>query len=103
VPPSNTGGNEAISPAVEVAIVDTQGNVVPLSGVEIEIEVFRESGNGNGNHPFEGDPTRDTVDGIAVFPDLELDHDHDDYRMRASAPDMPELGSVVSPQFEIQD
>ena len=47
--------------------------------------------------------TRTTVDGIAVFPDLSVSHDHDDFRLRASAPDRPELGSVLSDLFEIED
>ena len=100
VQPTNAESDEPISPAVEVAIVDEDGSVVPLSDVEIEIEVIREDGD---DHRFDGDPTRNTVDGVAVFPDISLDHDHNDYRLRASAPDMPELGSVESSPFEVED
>lgn len=100
VQPSDTEEDETISPAVEVAIVDALGSVVSLSGVEVEIELIREQGNG---HKFEGDATRSTVDGIAVFPDLRIDHEHDDFRLRASVPDMPELGSVESSSFEVED
>jgi len=101
VQPSDTEDGDAISPAVEVAIVDQQGNLVALSGVEIEIELVR--GDGNRPHDFDGGPTRSTVGGVAVFPDLEVDHDHDDFRFRASAPDMPELGTVLSSFFAIED
>jgi hypothetical protein len=100
VEPSAVEQDELISPAVEVAIVDEQGSVVPLSDVEIEIVLIREDGR---DHRFEGDPTRSTVDGIAVFPDLRIDHDHDDFRLRASVPDMPELGSVESATFDVED
>jgi hypothetical protein len=100
VQPSDADEDEVISPAVEVAIVDEQGGVFPMSDVEIEIELIREDGR---NHRFEGDPTRSTVDGIAVFPDLRIDHDHDDFRLRASVPDMPELGSVESSPFVVED
>jgi hypothetical protein len=100
VQPSDTEDDDPITPAVEVAIVDEDGDVVPLSGVEIEVEFIRGDGD---DHEFDGDGTRDTVDGIAVFPDLSVDHAHDDFRLRAFAPDRPELGSVVSDFFEIED
>jgi hypothetical protein len=101
VQPTDTEDDEPITPAVEVALVDADGDLVPLSGVEIEIEFVREERNGS--HQFDGDGTRTTVDGIAVFPDLSVSHDHDDFRLRASAPDRPELGSVLSDLFAIED
>jgi hypothetical protein len=100
VQPNDTERDQIITPPVEVAIVDAAGEVVPLSGVEIEIEFLRD---GEREHQFDGDPTRDTVDGIAVFPDLSEDHDHDGFQIRATAPDMPELGSVLSSPFDIED
>ncbi len=100
VQPSDTEEDEEISPAVEVGVMDAQGKVVPLSGVEIEIELLRKNGH---DHEFEGDRTRSTDNGIAVFPDLVVDHHHDDFRFRASAPGRPELGSVESSRFEIED
>ncbi len=45
-------------------------------------------------------PLATPADGIAVFPDISIDHDHNDYRLRASVPDMPELGSVESALFD---
>jgi hypothetical protein len=100
VQPTNTQRNDAISPPVEVAIVDVDGDVVPLSGVQIEIEFFRSDGD---PHRFDGEPIRTTVDGIAVFPDLSNDHSHDDFHLRASAPERPELGSVESNTFAVED
>jgi len=101
VQPTDTEDDDPITPAVEVAIVDADGDLVPLSQVEIRIEFVREGRNGT--HQFDGEDTRTTVDGIAVFPDLSVSHDHDDFRLRASAPDRPELGSVLSDLFEIED
>jgi Bacterial Ig-like domain (group 1) len=100
VQPTDTEDGDDISPAVQIAIVDADGDVVPLSGVVIEVEFIRDNGD---DHEFDGDPTRTTVAGVAVFPDLSVDHDHDDFRIRAFAPDRPELGSVLSSFFDIED
>jgi Big-like domain-containing protein len=100
VQPTNTQRDEAISPPVEVAIVDVDGDIVPLSGVQIEIAFVRSDGH---DHKFDGEPIRSTVDGIAVFPDLSNDHTHDDFHLRASAPERPELGSVESSTFAVED
>jgi hypothetical protein len=101
VQPSDTKEKKEISPAVEVAIVDAQGTVVTVSGVEIEIELLE--GDGETSHELKGDRTRSTEDGIAVFPDLKVDSSNEDYRLRASAPGMPELGSVESAPFNVED
>jgi hypothetical protein len=101
VQPSNTQEDETISPAVEVAVVDQRGDVVPLSGVEIAIELIGE--DGRSSRELEGDLTRDTEDGVAVFPDLVVDRDDKNYRLRASAPGRPELGTVESEPFDIED
>lgn len=101
VPPSDAKEKEVISPAVEVAIVDQRGDVVPLSGVEIEIELLET--DGETSNQLDGDRTRSTEDGIAVFPDLEVHSSNEDYRLRASAPGMPELGSVESAPFNVED
>jgi hypothetical protein len=101
VQPSDTPKGETISPAVEVAVVDQQGDVVPVSGVEIEVELIRS--DGHDSKELEGDPTRDTQDGVAVFSDLTVDHDGKGYRLRAFAPARPELGTVESEPFDIED
>ena len=101
VQPSDAEEDEEISPPVEVAIVDQLGNVVPLAGIEIEVELIRDEGQPS--NELEGDLTRDTEDGIAVFADLRVDRDDDDYRLRASAPELPELGSVESETFNVED
>jgi hypothetical protein len=101
VQPSDVEEDAEISPAVEVAVVDQQGDVLPLSDVEIEIELIRE--NGDDSHELEGDLVRGTEDGVAVFPDLLVDKHDENYRLRASAPEMPELGAVESSPFDVED
>jgi Invasin, domain 3 len=101
VQPSDVQEDEEISPAVEVAIVDPLGILVPVSDVEIEIELIKE--DGHDSKELEGERTRETEDGIAVFPDLVVKKHEDNYRLRASAPDLPELGSVESAFFNVED
>jgi hypothetical protein len=100
VQPSNAEEDEIISPAVEVALVDEDGEVVTLSGVEIRLELLRDDKSSN---ELEGTTARLTVDGVAVFPDLRVDRDEDGYRLRATAPDLPALGSTDSETFDIED
>ena len=101
VPPSDTEEDRPIFPAVEVALVDLQGNVVDLSGAEIELELLRDEGHRS--NELEGDSSRATENGIAVFPDLSVDHDGHDYRLRAFVRERPELGSVVSSPIDVED
>ena len=101
VQPTDTEEDETISPAVAVAIVDDDGDVVALSGVEINLELVRERGERSDD--LEGTTTQLTDDGVAVFPDLRVDRDDHDYRLRATAPGRPELGSVDSEIFDIED
>jgi hypothetical protein len=100
VQPTDAEENETISPAVAVAIVDGDGDVVPLSGVEIRLELIREKGEGSDE--LEGSTTQLAADGVALFPDLRVDRDDHDYRLRAAAPGRPELGSVDSETFDIE-
>jgi hypothetical protein len=101
VQPSDTDEGEEISPAVEVAIVDLQGNVLPLSDIEIELKLIRE--DGHNSNELKGERKRRTEDGIAVFPDLVVDKHEENYRLRASVHDLPELGSVESEPFNVED
>jgi hypothetical protein len=101
VQPSNVEEDEVITPPVTVAVVGAGGDIVPVSGIEIQVELLRE--HGNDSSELEGDTTQSTEDGVAVFPDLRVDRDEDRYRLRASAPGRPELGSVDSDTFEVED
>ncbi len=102
VPPSDSEEDEPIAPAVEVAIVDADGNAVPVGGIEIEMALIDE--RGHDHHDLEGTTIVATGEnGIAVFPDLEVDRDRKDYRLLASVPAMPELGSILSETFDVED
>jgi hypothetical protein len=100
VQPSDAAEDEIIAPAVEVVLVDEGGDLVELSGVEIRLELLRDD---KGSNELEGNTTRLTVDGVAVFPDLRVDRDENGYRLRATAPGLPELGSTDSETFDIED
>jgi hypothetical protein len=100
--PTDTEEDEIMSP-VSVAIVDGEGDVVPLSGIEIRLELIREKGEGEGSDDLEGVSARVTEDGVAVFPDLRVDHGEEHYRLRATAPGRPDLGSVDSESFDVED
>jgi hypothetical protein len=101
VQPSDTEEGEVISPPVAVGIVDADGEVVPVSGVEIELELILE--DDKGSKELEGERIRGTENGVAVFPDLEVDKEEDGFRLRASARGRPELGSVDSEPFDVED
>jgi hypothetical protein len=101
VQPTDTDENEIISPPVSVAVVDGEGNVVPLSGVGIRLELVRE--DDHDSNELEGNITQLTEAGVAVFPDLRVDRDDHDYRLRATAPDRPEIGSADSDTFDVED
>ena len=101
VQPSDTEEGEVMSPPVAVGIVDADGEVVPESGVEIELELILE--DDKSSKELEGERTRGTENGVAVFPDLEVDKEEDGFRLRASARGRPELGSVDSEPFDVED
>jgi hypothetical protein len=85
---------------VKVALVDVEGNVVPLSGIEIYVDLFRAGKPFPDNTRALGDRFRETVNGVAVF-DLRVvngssngpvGRSEDGYRLRALTDELPELG-----------
>ena len=56
VQPTDTEEDEIISPPVSVAVVDGEGNVVPLSGVEIRARA--RGRDGHDSNELEGDTTQ---------------------------------------------
>jgi hypothetical protein len=102
VPPSDSEKDEPISPAVEVALVNADGNSTPVGGIEIEMALIDEAGHDHGD--LGGTTIVATGEnGIAVFTDLEVDRDRKNYRLRASVPALPELGSILSDTFDVED
>jgi adhesin/invasin len=98
--PQNVDEDEVLNPAVQVAVVDAAGNVVPISGIAIRVDLLRANGP-TANSRLEGVRTVDTVDGVAVFSDLRVNNDENGYRLRASSPDLPGIAPVVSDAFNV--
>jgi adhesin/invasin len=76
---------------VEVAMVDADGSVVPLSGIQIYVGLFKDGSDAPTNKYLLGDRYRETENGIAVFPSLGVTKGGD-YRFRARSDDLPALG-----------
>jgi adhesin/invasin len=98
--PQNVDEDEVLNPAVQVAVVDAAGNVVPISGIAIRVDLLRANGP-TANSRLEGVRTVDTMDGVAVFSDLRVNNDENGYRLRASSPDLPGIAPVVSDAFNV--
>jgi adhesin/invasin len=89
VQPHDVDKNELFT--VEVAMVDADGNIVPLSGIEIYLGLFKEGSDTPTNKHLLGDRFRSTENGIAVFPDLGVTKGGH-YRFRALSDQLPALG-----------
>ena len=87
-PPGDVAVNESFR--VEVALVDADGDVVPLSGIFIYLGLFEEGDDSPSNDLLRGERFENTADGIAVF-DLAVEREGR-YRLRALTDDLPELG-----------
>ena len=87
-PPSEVDENQSFR--VEVALVDSLGNVVPTSQIFIYLGLFPEGSDTPANDDLSGERFENTVDGIATF-DLQVEREGR-YRLRALTDDLPELG-----------
>jgi hypothetical protein len=96
--------NETFS--VEVALVDEDGSVVPLSGIFIYLGLFPEGREAPANDLLQGERFENTEDGIPVF-ELAVEKKCR-YRVRALTDDLPELGPqrpepyLFSELFEVE-
>ena len=103
-PPHDAHVHETLH--VEVALVDAQGDVVPLSGVFIYLGLFKEGQDTPSNNLVSGEHFENTQDGVAAF-DLSIEQ-AGSYRLRALTDDLPELGPhgpepfLYSGVFEIE-
>jgi hypothetical protein len=103
VPPRDVAENETFT--VQVALVDADGDVVPLSGVFIYLALFEKGDDSPSNDDLRGERFENTQDGVAVF-DLAVERDGR-YRLRALTDDLPELGPhgpepyLFSEEFEV--
>lgn len=97
VQPSDARKGERITPAVVVAVLDREGNLVRDEKVKIQLELVAGSGNLGGKEEM------DTRDGVATFDDLKVDEAGEGKVLRALAPDDSYLGTVESEAFTIQE
>jgi hypothetical protein len=97
VPPRDVDKNETFS--VEVALVDEDGNVVPLSGIFIYVGLFPEGKDAPANDRLRGERFENTEDGIAAFA-LAIEK-KGRYRLRALTDDLPEP-HLFSDLFEVK-
>jgi hypothetical protein len=78
---------------IQVAMVDRAGNVVPLSGIEIYLGLFKRQDDGEyrvRNKVLRGDRFADTENGVATFR-LALS-EVGTYQFRALSDELPEVG-----------
>lgn len=103
-PPREVRRNESFS--VRVALVDSNGDVVPLPGIVIYLGLFREGQDMPDNDRLVGERFVATVDGVSTY-NLRVDQ-KGKYRLRALTDDLPELGPhgpepfLFSDQFEVK-
>jgi len=94
VQPSDTEEKERFSPAVEVAVLDQDGNLVTDEEIKVKLEL-----TGDDDGKLQGKRDERTRSGVATFDDLKVDKEGN-YRLRASADGLP---SVDSDPFEVHD
>src|SRR5207247_360303 len=81
VSPSNAAAGAAITPAVQVAIQDAQGNTVTTARSD-----KRRAGEANpASGTLAGTPTVDAVNGVATFANLSINNPGTGYTLTASA------------------
>lgn len=91
---------------VEVALVDEDGDLVPLSGIVVYLGLFRDGSGVPSNSLLLGDRFRETENGVAVFDDLGVTRSGR-FRLRALTDDLPEHAphgpqpALFSDQFEV--
>jgi hypothetical protein len=96
VQPSNTTRGAIITPAVEVAAVDENDNILSSFDGMISVSIGSNPGNGT----LQGTVQKNALNGIAIFNDLSIDNPGTGYTLRATASTM---SSVTSEPFNIID
>ncbi|HEX6408483.1 MAG TPA: Ig-like domain-containing protein [Gemmatimonadales bacterium] len=94
VQPSDAEKGKKIEPAVQVAVLDRNGQVVTQGEFEIKLEL-----PGDNDGRLHGHERKKTRSGIATFDDLNVDKEGQ-YRLRASSDGLPSIDSDV---FEIHE
>jgi len=103
-PPRDVDQGESFS--VEVALVDSEGAVVPLSGIFVYVDLFRDGADSPSNTLVRGERFENTEEGVAGFDVSVLEEGR--YRLRALTDDLPHLGPhgpepwLFSEVFEVE-
>jgi adhesin/invasin len=92
--PSDVEKDETISPAVEVEVLDQNGNRVTDANLEIKLEL---SGDEDGE--LKGKDKQRTSSGVATFDDIKVDKEGE-YRLHATADGFP---AVESNSFDVRE
>jgi hypothetical protein len=95
VPPHDVDEGERFT--IQVAIVDAAGNIVPLTGTEIYVSLWREGNDFPSNTLLSGDRFRDTQNGVAVF-DLAVTEEGR-YRFMARSDELPKHLGPYGPEL----
>jgi large repetitive protein len=89
VQPSNVTAGVAISPAVQVAVQDANGNTVTSSTAPVTVGVGTNPGGGT----LSGTLTVNAVNGVATFADLSIDRTGAGYTLSATSSGLTEATS----------
>jgi hypothetical protein len=99
VQPSDVAEDQSFT--VQVSILDANGDVVPITGTVLRLGLFREGQPQPSNNRLDGVRERATVNGVAVFSDLRVNDDDDNYRLRVLADALPEIAPLFSDFFDV--
>ena len=93
VEPADATAGTSISPAVQVTLLDAEGNLtLGTSPVTVTLAANPVGGTLSGTH------TANAVNGVAAFPDLSVDRSADGYTLMATAAGVP---AAISADFSI--
>jgi hypothetical protein len=94
--PTNAQAGIAISPAVTVQVLDSDGNLVP-DPVNVTVSLS----GGDSSATLTGTTTQATSGGVATFDDLSIDKTGTAYVLTASLPDFPAVPPLPSDPFDV--
>lgn len=94
VQPSNASAGQSISPSIQVAVQDNDGNTIPNATNAVTLNLL----DNPGGSTLSGTVTRNAVNGIATFNNISLNKAANGYTLQASASG---LTGAVSTAFNI--
>jgi hypothetical protein len=94
VQPSNSAAGQPISPSIQVAVQDNNGNTIPNATNAVTLNLL----DNPGGSTLSGTVSRNAVNGIAAFNDISLNKAANGYTLQASASG---LTGAVSTTFNV--